>query len=115
MKLLISLLMIENHHNVIDLKELRIKINQTGTYIYKKSNKKTQQSSENLQTDEDDNIIDNDRESSQRYLFEAIENKDYPKWKLYIQVMTEEQARNHKDNPFDLTKVWYKGDYPLIE
>ena len=29
--------------------------------------------------------------------------------------MTEEQAKNHPDNPFDLTKVWYKGDYPLIE
>lgn len=34
---------------------------------------------------------------------------------MYIQVMTEEQAKNHKDNPFDLTKVWYKGEYPLIE
>lgn len=34
---------------------------------------------------------------------------------MYIQVMTEEQARNHKDNPFDLTKVWYKDEYPLIE
>ena len=34
---------------------------------------------------------------------------------MYIQVMTEEQAKNHPDNPFDLTKVWYKGDYPLIE
>ena len=22
--------------------------------------------------------------------------------------MTEEQAKNHPDNPFDLTKVWYK-------
>lgn len=29
--------------------------------------------------------------------------------------MTEEQAKNHKDNPFDLTKVWYHDEYPLIE
>ena len=29
--------------------------------------------------------------------------------------MTEEQAKNHPHNPFDLTKVWYKDDYPLIE
>lgn len=34
---------------------------------------------------------------------------------MYIQVMTEEQAKNHKDNPFDLTKVWYHDEYPLIE
>ena len=56
-----------------------------------------------------------DRDSSQRDLYNAIEKGDYPKWKMYIQVMTEEQAKNHPDNPFDLTKVWYKGDYPLIE
>ena len=29
--------------------------------------------------------------------------------------MTEAQARTHKHNPFDLTKVWPKADYPLIE
>src|SRR6201998_3433207 len=29
--------------------------------------------------------------------------------------MTEEQAKTHKHNPFDLTKVWPKADYPLIE
>jgi catalase len=29
--------------------------------------------------------------------------------------MTEVQARSHKHNPFDLTKVWPKADYPLIE
>ena len=34
---------------------------------------------------------------------------------MYIQVMTEEQARNMPYNPFDLTKVWYKSDFPLIE
>ncbi len=34
---------------------------------------------------------------------------------MYIQVMTEEQANNMPYNPFDLTKVWYKKEYPLIE
>jgi catalase len=33
---------------------------------------------------------------------------------MYIQIMTEEQADNMPYNPFDLTKVWYKGDFPLI-
>jgi catalase len=46
---------------------------------------------------------------------EAIERGDFPRWKLFIQVMTEEQAKTHKHNPFDLTKVWPKADYPLIE
>lgn len=34
-----------------------------------------------------------DRDSSQRDLYNAIENGDYPKWKMYIQVMTEEQSK----------------------
>jgi len=33
---------------------------------------------------------------------------------MYIQVMTEEQANSMKNNPFDLTKMWHKKDFPLI-
>ncbi len=29
--------------------------------------------------------------------------------------MPEKEAATYKHNPFDLTKVWYHGDYPLIE
>ena len=32
---------------------------------------------------------------------------------MQVQLMTEEEARNYKINPFDLTKVWYHGDFPL--
>ena len=46
---------------------------------------------------------------------DAIEHGDFPRWKLQIQVMTEEQARNMPYNPFDLTKVWYKKEFPLID
>ena len=56
-----------------------------------------------------------DRESHQVDLYNAIEQGKYPKWKMYIQVMTEEEAKNLPYNPFDLTKSWYKKDYPLIE
>ena len=60
-------------------------------------------------------IVAKDRESHQRDLFESIKKGDFPRWKLYIQVMTEEQANKMPYNPFDLTKVWYKKDFPLIE
>lgn len=60
-------------------------------------------------------IIAKDRDSSVRDLFNAIERGEYPRWKLCIQVMTQEQARNTTYNPFDLTKVWPHGDFPLIE
>ncbi len=58
-----------------------------------------------------------DMDFSQRDLFENIEAGNFPKWDLKIQVMTEEEA-NSQDyyfNPFDLTKVWPHGDYPLID
>lgn len=34
---------------------------------------------------------------------------------MYIQVMAQEQAKACPFNPFDLTKVWPHGDYPLME
>ncbi|RFA24498.1 catalase [Alkalilimnicola ehrlichii] len=48
-------------------------------------------------------------------LFQAIEDGEYPKWTLYVQVMPEQDAETYKINPFDLTKVWHYKDYPLIE
>src|SRR3981081_1295554 len=55
------------------------------------------------------------RRAHGRDLLNAIEAGDFPRWTLSIQVMTDEQARTHKHNPFDLTKVWPKADYPLTE
>lgn len=89
--------------------------NDAGERVWVKFHFRTQQGIENLQPEEAEAIVAKDRESSQRDLYDAIEKGDFPKWKMYIQVMTEEQAKHHPDNPFDLTKVWYKGDYPLIE
>ncbi|WP_453991642.1 catalase [Bacillus nitroreducens] len=90
-------------------------INADNERVWVKYHFKSQQGIHNLTDQEAEALVGKDRESSQRDLFEAIERGDYPKWKMYIQVMTEEQASKHPDNPFDLTKVWYKKDYPLIE
>ncbi len=76
---------------------------------------KTQQGIKNLTDEEAAEIIAKDRESHGRDLFEAIERGEYPRWTLYVQIMTEEQAKNHYENPFDITKVWRHSEYPLIE
>ena len=60
-------------------------------------------------------LVGKDRESHQRDLYESIERGDFPRWTMYVQLMTEEEARNYKLNPFDLTKVWYHKDFPLHE
>ena len=76
---------------------------------------KTQQGIENLTDAEAEALVGKDRESSHRDLYESIENKDFPRWTLYVQIMPEKEAGTYHLNPFDLSKVWPHGDYPLIE
>lgn len=90
-------------------------INKEGKRVYVKYHFKTQQGIANLTDQEAAELVGQDRESHQRDLYYAIEKGDYPRWTAYIQVMTEEQAQKMETNPFDLTKVWYHGDYPLRE
>jgi catalase len=52
---------------------------------------------------------------AQHDLLTAIDSGNFPQWELKIQVMTEEQAKTYKWNPFDLTKVWPHSDFPLID
>ncbi|MDR0671276.1 MAG: catalase [Oscillospiraceae bacterium] len=75
----------------------------------------TRQGIKNLTDGEAAELCGRDRESHGRDLFEAIERGDFPKWSMYVQVMTEEQAKGHFENPFDITKIWRHGEFPLIE
>lgn len=75
----------------------------------------SQQGIANLTDAEAQLLIGRDRESHQRDLFYSIENGDFPRWKLAIQVMSEAEAQQCHFNPFDLTKVWPHKDYPLID
>lgn len=81
--------------------------------VWVKFHFKTEEGIENLSNEEAGAIIAGDRESHQRDLFDAIEEGNFPRWKMKIQVMTEDQAKECSFNPFDLTKVWPHGDYPL--
>lgn len=76
---------------------------------------KTEQGIENYTDAEAEAVVAKSRESSQEDLFGAIERKEFPRWKFKIQIMTKEQAEVCSFNPFDLTKVWPHGDYPLID
>ena len=89
-------------------------INADNQRVWVKFHFVSQQGIKNLTDQEAAELVGNDRESHQRDLYNAIENGDFPKWKMFVQIMTEEQADKMPYNPFDLTKVWYKGDYPLI-
>jgi catalase len=90
-------------------------INATGERTWVKFHWVCQQGIKNLTDAESAAVIGTDRESNQRDLFNAITKGDFPRWKLCIQVMTQEQAATFRWNPFDLTKVWPHAEYPLID
>lgn len=91
--------------------------------FYDKDNKRvwckfhfrTEQGIKNLTNEEAAELVGKDRESHGRDLFESIETGNYPKWTMYVQIMTEEEAKKHYENPFDITKVWSQKEYPLIK
>ncbi|MCL5993788.1 MAG: catalase [Firmicutes bacterium] len=90
-------------------------INAANQRVWVKFHLVCQQEIKNLSDAEAEALIAKDRESHQRDLLESIDRGEFPRWKMFIQVMTEEQAVQMPYNPFDLTKVWYKKDFPLIE
>jgi catalase len=90
-------------------------INAQNERFWVKFHFKTQQGIRNHTNEEAEAIIGKTRESYQEDLFYSIERGDFPRWKLYVQIMPEDEADKHWYNPFDLTKVWPHSDYPLIE
>lgn len=90
-------------------------IDEAGNRTWCKFHFKTLQGIDNMTGEESTALIGSDRESHQRDLFQSIEQGDFPRWRFCIQVMTEAQAAEFEYNPFDLTKVWPHGRFPLIE
>lgn len=90
-------------------------INSKDERFWVKFHFKTAQGIKTWTNQESAEIIGKDRESSQRDLFNAIENGDFPKWNFKIQIMKESEAETYHINPFDLTKVWPHKDFPLID
>ena len=90
-------------------------INDKNERFWVKFHFKTQQGIKNLTNAEAAALIANDRESHQRDLYEAIERGEYPKWKVQLQILAENDTDKIGFNPFDLTKVWPHSIVPLID
>ncbi|NP_001016716.1 catalase, gene 1 [Xenopus tropicalis] len=82
--------------------------------VYCKFHFKTDQGIRNLTLEKAEQLAASDPDYGIRDLYEAIAAGNYPSWTFYIQIMTFEQAEKFPFNPFDVTKVWPHGDYPLI-
>lgn len=93
-------------------------INADGQRVYVKWHFKTRQGIKNLSAEEAGRLAGSDPDYAQRDLFGAIERGEFPQWDVKLQVATEEQldawSARTGWNPFDLTKVWPHGDFPLL-
>jgi len=90
-------------------------INAGNEQVWVKFHFKTLQGIKNFTGEKANEMRGIDPDHAQRDLVTAIKKGDYPKWAMKIQVMTQEQARQSPFNPFDLTKTWPQGEYPLID
>jgi catalase len=75
---------------------------------------KTDQGIANWTREEASKLAGEDPDQATRDLFGAIAQGDFPSWTVNVQVMTPEQAKDYRFDPFDITKVWPHGDFPLI-
>lgn len=89
-------------------------VNAEGQFSYVKFHYFTNQGILNLSSAEAEKIAGQDPDYHTRDLYNAIDNENFPSWDFYIQIMTPEQAAKSPYDPFDVTKVWLHGDYPLI-
>jgi catalase len=83
-------------------------------YHWAKFHWKNEQGVVNMPPAEADRLAGTDPDYHVRDLYDNIKKGNFPSWRLEMQVMTPEQARNYRFDPFDTTKVWYSADFPRI-
>jgi catalase len=90
-------------------------MNAAGERFWVKYHVKTVQGIETLTEDEAARLAGEDGDHHRRDLHRAIAAGEPPVWRFCVQVMPFADAADYRFNPFDLSKVWPQGDYPLIE
>ena len=90
-------------------------INGAGQKFWVKYHFKTDQGIDFLTQADADAMAGENADYHRQDLWESIDRGEHPSWTLRVQVMPFEDAADYRFNPFDLTKVWPHGDYPLIE
>ncbi|WPZ14383.1 catalase KatA [Nitratireductor rhodophyticola] len=89
--------------------------NDKGERFWVKFHFKTMQGHKHHTNAEAEQVVGKTRESYQEALYGAIEDGNFPKWKVQVQIMPEADAEKTSYNPFDLTKVWPHAEYPPID
>jgi len=90
-------------------------VNAEGQAVWVKYHFKTEQGIQNLDTELAAKLAADNPDYHTEDLFNAIDQGDFPVWKLHVQIMPLADANTYRFDPFDVTKVWSQKDYPLIE
>ena len=89
-------------------------VNKNGEWVYCQFHLKSQQGTKFLTQEES---ATKSPDYSQKDLYYAIENGDYPKWNVEVQTMTPTEAEDLWEkqgiNVLDLTHVWPQKQFPL--
>ncbi len=89
--------------------------NEKGEYVWVQYHFKTEQGIMNFTGEEADRMRSVDADCTTRDLHEAIARGEFPSWRLEVQIMPPEQAKDYRFDPFDITKVWPHADFPPLE
>jgi catalase len=89
--------------------------NAKGEHFWIKYHFKTEQGIQNFDGPEAERMRGLDPDVTTRDLHAAIAKGSFPSWRVEVQIMTPEQAKSYRFDPFDVTKVWPHADVPPIE
>jgi catalase len=89
-------------------------VNEAGEAHYAKFHFICDQGIKNLEASRAGQLAGQDPDYATRDLFAAIERKEFPSWTVKMQVIPEGALGKFKYNPFDATKVWPHGEYPVM-
>jgi catalase len=89
--------------------------NAKGEYYWVQLHFKTEQGIHNFTAEEAASMRGSDADYATRDLYDAISRGEFPSWRFAVQIMTPEQAKDYRFDPFDITKVWPHADFPLVD
>lgn len=92
-------------------------VNSAGKFVYIKYHFLAKHGQKQLSAAESKKVCGVDPDYSKRDLWDAIEKGEEVEWTAYVQVMQPDEADpiKLKFDPFDVTKVWPREQFPLRE
>lgn len=75
----------------------------------------TNQGIKNLTAEQAEKLAGQNPNAFTQDLYDSISSGNYPSWDVCVQILTPQQAKDYRYNIFDVTKIIYEEDYPLIK